>query len=1009
MPQAVPLIIAWAAEHYVIAQLILTVAIAVYGSADQRRRAKHLAADARRDFNASLEDRTITSISAVAPWTYVYGRARVGSVIVAMFTSGVKDEFKHLVCVHAAHECDGIEAIYINGKYIGALDGNGDVLAGSPYSDANTHQNAYGQSGVGNENFSGVGPYVLAHTPITGSVRLQYTVTTGIQPYNVSTQTFVVAYTIVGNVVTPINPPGGGTVINAYYQYVDYTPRVRVTTHLGVPGQTVDTTLQAAVGAFKWPSTATLQGFTYSVVRLDLNKADFQSGIPSVEVLMRGKKIYDYRNGLTAWTQNNALCTADYLTSPICEVPLSDIPISDVITAANVCDESIGIGPNFGPRYTMNGTVTSDQDKAQVLQSMADSMAGTLVSTTWQMRAGKYVAPIWAFTDADVVGSIGVTPGVSNADLFNGVRGKYAGAETLYVVTDFKSFQNTAYVAADGDELWQDLNYPWTDRVQRIWNLTRILTEDQRNGFTMKIDFSLKAWPCKVGERMTFTSTFFGQVAKIFRITDKSYNPSGMVTLTIKEDAPSIWDLADSVVSDDTPNTNLVDPFLIDTVKNLTLTSGTNDLLLLSDGTVVSRIHATWDVVTTQSVFNGGLVEIEWYKIDSSVPQKTIVSGSATDTYLSPVEDGQVYDVRARAVNPYLNIKSDWTHAAFHQVIGKTEPPPSIFSMSIDGRVLSWDPVVANDLAGYVFKFHYGNNTDWNSATLLYEGIISENPYELKTLPSGAVTIMGKAVDTTGNESLITANIFTDLGDIAIDNQSAIYNFDPTFPGTYSGCTVSGGDLVASALDSFYGTDDQSFYGLDLDSFYEPSSYAEMVYTTDEVPLLSFIPGTEYVLNLSTQGTDVTVEYRETGTGSFYGSDADSFYGLDPDPFYDGPGAWRGWPGSVTALGTMYQFRVTIGAGATQGKIFTMSLVANSPPISENVPNLVISIAGTVIPHTKAFTAITTVQSTLQANLSGAVTVEVDKTNPIAPVIKAYNGSHTAVDGAIADITLEGY
>jgi hypothetical protein len=86
-----------------------------------------------------------------------------------------------------------------------------------------------------------------------------------------------------------------------------------------------------------------------------------------------------------------------------------------------------------------------------------------------------------------------------------------------------------------------------------------------------------------------------------------------------------------------------------------------------------------------------------------------------------------------------------------------------------------------------------------------------------------------------------------------------------------------------------------------------------------------------------------------------------------------------------------------------------MALTIDAPDIVETVSDLTISSSGTAIPYTKTFTSIKVVHATLQANGSGAVTVEIDKSSPLAPTIKAYNSSHTAVSGAKADIFLQGY
>lgn len=996
---------AWVVANYSIVQIVLTVALTVYGSAQQRRAARRASQEAKRAYNDSLQDRTITAVSSEAPFTYIYGEAKVGSLVTAMFAAGDKDQYKYLVCVHAAHECESIGEIYINGKALGALDVDGNVTGG-PYAIITTNRSS-GNAFGGEAHFvtSGV-PFSLNHNIAPESVlSLTYQTQTGTQPYSSFITTSFVPFTIVGNIVTPIGFTGQ---VFANYQWRDVAPRVTVKKHLGAPGALVDSYLQAAVGAAAWPSTSVLEGFCYTVIRLDLNQPEFQSGIPTIEPVIKGKKLFDPRTGLTVWSDNNSLATIDYLTSEICNINYADLPIASYITAANVCDEALALGK----RYTINGSVTSDTDQKQFLQSLADSMAGTIVSTTWDIAAGKYVAPVQTLDQSDIVGNIAVNPGTSNADKFNGVRGKFISPGNFYVATDFTPYQNATYVAADGDEFWSDINYPLTDKVQRIWNLTRIETEDSRNSFTIKADFSLKVWSRKIGDRVTFTSPFLGQTAKIFRITDREYQPNSFITLTIKEDAPSIWDEADAVTTESTPNTNFSNPFLIDTLKNITLESGTNALLIQSDGTIISRIHVTWDSAFSQAVFTNGYIDIEWYLLNSSIPHKMQVAGSDTDAYLSPVEDGQYYEVRIRAVNPYLNVKSDWTYAPLHLVIGKTTPPSSILNFTIDGTTASWNDVFDADLDGYRFKYQYGSNTDWNSATLLYNGLIKENPYDFKTLPFGVVTIMAKAVDTSGNESLITANIFTNLGDPIVDNIVIVYALDPTFPGAYSGCSVVGGDLVATALDSFYGTDSQSFYGpVSADSFYEPGAFAQMVYTTGDIPLYTTLAGSKLTLDITTQGPDVTIEYRISGPGTFYGTDADSFYGATSgDPFYDSvPGDWVPWPGQITATAEVYQLRVTIGAGPVQGKIFTMALVADVPDLIESVQDIVVGLTPTVIPYLQPFTNIVAVQATLQANSSGAVTVETDKTDPLHPTILAYNNAHIPVAGAKVDITLQGY
>ena len=105
----------------------------------------------------------------------------------------------------------------------------------------------------------------------------------------------------------------------------EYGTNVRVKKHLGTSNDPADATLISEVGG-KWDANRVLRGFTYTYIRLNLNQQEFQGGIPSIEVLIKGKKVFDPRTNTTAWSENPALCLYDYLRSDFCGVPITDIP-----------------------------------------------------------------------------------------------------------------------------------------------------------------------------------------------------------------------------------------------------------------------------------------------------------------------------------------------------------------------------------------------------------------------------------------------------------------------------------------------------------------------------------------------------------------------------------------------------------------------------------------------------------------------------------------------------------
>ena len=82
-------------------------------------------------------------------------------------------------------------------------------------------------------------------------------------------------------------------------------------------------------------------------VAIDVSPEAYPAGVPVVTVLARGRRVFDPRDGVTRWTNNAALCTADYLATPDTRggmgFALADLDTAALIAAANICDERVPI------------------------------------------------------------------------------------------------------------------------------------------------------------------------------------------------------------------------------------------------------------------------------------------------------------------------------------------------------------------------------------------------------------------------------------------------------------------------------------------------------------------------------------------------------------------------------------------------------------------------------------------------------------------------------------------
>jgi len=224
-----------------------------------------------------------------------------------------------------------------------------------------------------------------------------------------------------------------------------------------------------------------------------------------------------------------------------------------------------------------------------------------------------------------------------------------------------------------------------------------------------------------------------------WRITAGSYN-----TLTYSDEITPPW------TGDYTSLPALED---IPAVDGLIIESGTDHLLMSTDGTILSRMHVTWTAITYPYLDR---VQVEYKRVDDTDYQ--VVEG-LDSVYCAPVQDGISYDVRVRIRNAF-GMAGEWITTQ-HTVVGKTEPPepPVNFFITTDpdgSRRFSWGapyPDVPLDLAGYRIRYKLGTGQLWDDMADLHTGIISSSPYETNQLSAGAYTFAIASVDTTGNVS----------------------------------------------------------------------------------------------------------------------------------------------------------------------------------------------------------------------------------------------------------------
>lgn len=551
--------------------------------------------------------------------------------------------------------------------------------------------------------------------------------------------------------------------------------KVFMSSSLGDPDQEANSDLVGQVPT-KWTADHRQRNCAHAYIILVWNSSIFPEGLPDVQFEVRGKPILDTRTSTTGYSNNAALVIADFLTDTKIGLGISwsQIDTTALNTAANICDENVTLADgSTEKRYTINGAFESTEDKSSVLEQMIAAMAGSVsfVGGKWKIRAGAYTSPVLTLTDDDWITPLRVQAKAPRNESFNAVRGTYVASDKNYEEREFPVVKNDYYQALDsGERVYEDLQLPFTTSSATAQRLAKIFLEDNRQSIILEGTAKLKALQAEVGETIQVTRARLGWTNKIFRVQELELTveedamgaPILGVRLLLKETASAIWSWnnGEETTVDIAPNSDLPSLSSVQALTGLTLSSGTDELYIRSDGTVFTRIKVAWTETTDAYVLSGGYIEIQ-YKESShgTFVYANTVPGDQSNAWILDVHDGVDYDVRIRAKNAAGNY-SVWTTYAGYRVVGKTVAPSNVQGLigSVDaiGVRLSWNPIADLDVAGYEVRYT-NEGGSWESALIL--GDVRGTSFATGIKLNGTYVFMVKARDTSGNYSATASEL----------------------------------------------------------------------------------------------------------------------------------------------------------------------------------------------------------------------------------------------------------
>lgn len=788
---------------------------------------------------------------------------------------------------------------------------------------------------------------------------------------------------------------------NGFVTSSPWNSKVRIRKNLGSPDQSVDGVLLSESNQIDTNFRG--RGIAYLYVRLEYDQDVFANGIPLITAVVKGKKVFDPRNGQTAYSNNAALCVRDFLSSAY---GLSDSNLDDVTfaAAANICDEDVTLsGGGTEKKYTINGTTRADITKGDVLQDMMTACAGTLFwgAGNWKLVVGDYVAPTKTLTLDDLRGPINLSTRVNLRDQFNIVQGTFNNVDERWIVTDYPQLKNSTFINQDGgQETPLDLPLTFTTSPATTQRLAKLTLYRGREQMTFAADFGMNAFDVEVGEIIALTNERYGWDEKEFEVIGWSFGANGeggalTVTLTLRETSESAFDWNAEEKALIQNNTNLPSPFVIGDV-GISLSA---ELRVINEQVLgVLRI----DVSSTSPFVERFEVQ---YKRSSDT--EWVNAGSATGDRFEAIgiADGN-YDIRARGINQ-LGIRGQYTTITDWFASVFADPPQDVdnFSANVVGNTLhlTWEPVSDLDLSHY--KVRYSSET-LNASYQRAVDIIKRvsRPANSITVPAQTGTYFIKAVDKLGNVSVNPSVVVVTTNVADIDNLNVVASSvqHPSFTGTKTNVVLDAGNG--------YITIDPN--GLPNDGIYEFDNYIDL--------------GSKFLCRVETETVVDFIDYVNTfdaAEGLF--DDREGLFDGDPSA-YDttsvrtqvsytdddpaGTPTWSDWKdfvvGDINARAVRFRVILETRNAANAPAVRELTAKVDMPDRVEAESDITYTGSYTVT-FPSAFNATPSIG--IAASLADGDRYEISSKSRTGFTITTYTGASVSTNSATFDYVAKGY
>lgn len=601
---------------------------------------------------------------------------------------------------------------------------------------------------------------------------------------------------------------------------------VTATHYTGTAGQTVNAALVAAFAA-QSPSVAytdALPGICYSVVTVPPSSS---GGFPRLTATIRGRKVYDPRSTLTAWSSNPALCLADFVTHPSYGMART-VDYASVASVANDCDVLAG---GIEPLRTLDlclDTVQSVENWLDTLRTYAacwvtqsgvglrliSDKAGDLVSGDPYIAEDYFATPYMA------------EPYGRHAHLRSNIQSisslKKRGVQSMPTVmtvtyrdvSTTPPRDGTATVLAPGvlagttPRRESAVSLPGITRYSQAWReATERLNKLTLNDLSCTLSVFDEGLHAEIGDIITVTHPI-GLTDKPMRVMGIS-GDYGRYTLDLLEYDPAVYDssVVDAPTYVDTDQPNPAAPPVV------TAVTMTEEVFQQQNGTWSSRWRVTW-------TGDADYPYLAYYRAELWTGATLIHTAAVSDGTQWPtpaVQEGISYTAKISAVSS-IGATSDYATQS-GTAAGKNLLPgdvPGMSAFEAGGRVyITWLPATDIDVWRYEVRWGSTGGT-WATAALLDR--VDALRLQVDQLAVGTWALYVKCVDSVGNYSTNAATVNVTVTSDA--SAFLINTYDQTAP-TLTGMQEY--SLHPTDANRYFVTEDNAMFGTkyaaNLDTF----------------------------------------------------------------------------------------------------------------------------------------------------------------------------------------------